>query len=311
MQRPHRTIFLLAFTVALAGCKNKQEIRSAKSSAYNTDFAIVYSAALAAVRAQYTNVDDFPSTGMIKTAWHQVAYANQGDDLSNQQIIAQSQGVQPASQTSGAQQAAGVPTRLAYKRSFIRFDVSVVGGRPWRVKVVGHAAEWEPGNAMPTEMKGIARPPWLDGRTESLQLAIYRKIKAYAVPMKEEVAFDNTPKMPKTDPATFKGVPAPAAKALANVKDALARRDYAALRAALADDVVWSLGGAPGADTAMAMWQADAESLDAMAAVIAGGCAVQGDNVACPAAAPRAGTWQLLLAPHGDAWRVTSFLRAE
>ncbi|HVK89168.1 MAG TPA: hypothetical protein VM513_33835 [Kofleriaceae bacterium] len=312
MQRLHRTTFLLAITACLwlAACKNKQEIRSAKSSLYDTDFAVVYSAALAATREQYTNVDDFPGNGIIKTAWHQVSYANKDDDLANQRTVAQSQGMGTGTTTAG-QAAAGMPTRLAYKRSFIRFDVTVAGGRPWRVKVVGHAAEWEPGNALPTELRGAARPPWLDGRTESLQVAIYRKIKAYAVPMKEEVVVDTRPKLPKTDPSTFKDVPAPAATQLATIKDALARRDYAALRASLADDVVWSLGGAPGAETAMAMWQADAESLDAMARVIAGGCAAQGNGVACPAGPPAAGAWQLQLEPRGDAWRVTSFLRAE
>lgn len=315
MQRPHRTIFLLAFTASLglAGCKNKAEIKSAKSSLYDTDFAVVYSAALAVTKAQYAEVDDYPGTGMIKTAWHQVSYANKDDDLANPRTVQQSQGITQGTTgaTSAAQGQMGTPTRLAYKRSFVRFDISVIGGRPWRVKVVGHAAEWEPGNAMPTELRGIARPPWLDGRTEALQLDIYRKMKAYAVPMKEEVVVDNTPKMPKTDPSTFKDMPAPAGQRLATVKDALARRDYAALRSTLADDVVWSLGGAPGADTAMAMWQADAESLDAMGRVIAAGCATQGKGVACPAGEPKAGAWQLLVEPRGESWLVTSFLKAE
>ncbi|MDX2090801.1 MAG: hypothetical protein SFX73_23280 [Kofleriaceae bacterium] len=320
MQRPHRTIFLVAFTASLglAGCKNKAEIKNAKSSLYDTDFAVVYSAALAATKAQYSEVDDFPGTGMIKTAWHQVQYANNNDELGSPRTVQQTQGVSAGStqaqNTMGGTQGQNgmtTPTRLAYKRYFVRFDISVVGGRPWRVKVVGHAAEWEPGNAMPTELRGMARPPWLDGRTETLQLDIYRKMKAFAVPMKEEVVVENTPKMPKTDPSTFKDVPAPAGQRLATVKDALARRDYTALRAAIADDVVWSLGGAPGADTAMAMWQADSESLDAMSRVIAAGCAAQGKGVACPAGEPKAGTWQLLVEPRGESWLVTSFLKAE
>jgi hypothetical protein len=33
----------------------------------------------------------------------------------------------------------------------IRFDISIAGGRPWRLKVVGHAAVWEPGTTLPTE----------------------------------------------------------------------------------------------------------------------------------------------------------------
>jgi hypothetical protein len=204
-----------------------------------------------------------------------------------------------------------MPTRLAYKRQFIRFDISVIGGRPWRVKVVGHAAEWDPGNAMPTELRGMAKPPWLDGRTEALQVSIYRKMKTYAIPMKEEVEVKTEPDVPKTDPTTFKDIPAPAAIALAAIKDALMQRDYGALRATLADDVVWSLGGAPGADTAMAMWQADAEPLDAMARAIAGGCSAADNRVACPGGAPVTGRWQLLLEQRASNWKVTSFVKAE
>jgi len=204
-----------------------------------------------------------------------------------------------------------MPTRLAYKRQFIRFDITIAGGRPWRVKVIGRAAEWDPGNAMPTELRGMARPTWLDGRTEALQVAIYRKMKQYAVPMKEEVEVKAGPDMPTTDPASFKDIPPDAAKALAALKDALARRDYPALRGMLAEDVVWSLGGAPGADTAMAMWQADPEPLDAMARAITAGCGAADKRVACPVGAPVAGAWQLLLEPRPAAWKITSFIKAE
>lgn len=296
--------------LAIAGCKNKKEIQYAKSSAYDTDFAVVFNAALEATRSLYMNLDDFPSSGKIKTAWHQVAYANNQDDLSNQRIVAQSQGL-TSSSVSSAQAAAGMPTRLAYKRHFIRFDVSVVGGRPWRVKVVGHAAEWDPGNAMPTELRGAARPPWLDGRTEALQVAIYRKIKQYAVPLKDEVVVETEPDLPKTDPSSFKDVPAPAAATLAAIKDALALRDYAALRAQVADDVMCSLGGAEGADVAMALWQADPERLDAMSKLIAAGCGQLGERVACPASEPVPGAWQLVLEPRGDGWKISSFIKAE
>lgn len=313
MQRLNRIIFFGAvafFGLALGACRNKKEIHSAKHSLYDTDFAVVFSTALEVTRAAYSNVDDFPATGMIKTAWHQVSYANNQDDLSNQRTVAQSQGMSSGGTTAG-QASAGMPTRLAYKRQFVRFDISVVGGRPWRVKVVGRAAEWDPGNAMPTELRGMARPPWVDARTEALQVSIYRKMKQYAVPMKEEVELKTGPVMPTTDPSSFKGVPPEAAKALASIKDALARRDHAALRSNLADDVVWSLGGAPGADTAMAMWQADPETLDAMARTIAGGCGAADKRVTCPAGPPVTGTWQLILETRPSVWKVASFIKAE
>lgn len=313
MQRRHRSTFLLAIALVAIGCSNKKEVRAAKSSVYDIDFAVVYSGALAATRELYASLDDNPGAGKIKTSWHQVSYANTNDDLANQRTVAAGQGMsQSGTAVSPGAAAAGMPTRLAYKRYFVRFDVSVAGGRPWRVKVVGHASEWDPGNALPTELFGMARPPWLDGRVEALQVAIYRKIKSYAIPAKEEpTEVAKEIELPKTDPGSFKGLAAPQAKALAAIKDALALRDNAALRAQLADDVVWSLGGSPGADTAMAMWQADPETLDAMSRAISGGCGAADKKVACPAGAPALGAWQLVLELRGDAWKVTSFVKAE
>ena len=313
MRRSHPiTICLIAF-VALAACSNKKELKAAKSSLYDTDFAIVYNAAVEATRDLYPTLNDNPGPGMIKTAWHQVSYANNSDDLANQRTIAQGQGY-GGGQTTAGQAAAGMPTRLAYKRTFVRFDVSVVGGRPWRVKVIGHASEWEPGNALPTELTGAARPHWLDGRTDSLTLAIYKKLKKVAVPMKEDVEPERPEDLiPKTDPKDFANVPPAAAKALALVRDALVKREYTELRAMLAEDVVWSLGGSPGADTAMAMWQADSESLEAMQRVLTSGCAGTDKKVTCPPTTgePVPGAYLLVLEPRGEQWKVTSFVKAE
>lgn len=312
MTRRNRTIFLAGLLIATiaTACTSKRDVQYAKTSAYDTDFANVYNAALGATRELYPMLNDNPGPGKISTAWHQVRYGNNQDDLQNQRTLAQVQGVQPG---VGPATMAGVPTRLAYKRYFIRFDVSVVGGRPWRVKVVGHASEWEPGAAMPTRMTGAQRPGWLDGRTEALQVAIYRRIKQYAVPMKPEAEASKEVELPKTDPSSFKGVPAGAAKALAAIKDALARRDYQALRPLLDDNIVWSLGGGTGADVALATWQADPSSFDAMQAAITAGCAPAsgGTQVTCPPGEPAAGVYQLVLGEIAGAWKVTSFVQAE
>lgn len=306
MARRHRTIFCVAFL--LAACSNKKEVEHAKHSLYDADFAIVYSAALDATRNLYPQLNDNPGPGKISTAWHQVSYANNQDELANTRTLAAGQGVQTGAGPTA--QMAGVPTRLAYKRYFIRFDVTVLGGRPWRVKVVGHASEWDPGAALPSELRGAQRPAWLDGRIDALTLAIYKKIKRYAVPMPKDEVVSPEDQLPRTDPKQFTGVPADAAKRLAAINDALARRDYAALRPQLDDNIVWSLGGGTGADVALATWQADPATFEAMQDVIAHGCASQGNQVACPAGAPQSGKYQLLLEQHGD-WKVTSFVRAE
>ncbi len=297
---------------AACGGNTKRDAKAARQSVYDADFAIVFAAALEATRALYPSLDDAPGAGTIKTAWHQVQYANTQDDLANQRTIAQGQGLgrgmSPALAGAG-----GIPTRLAYKRFFVRFDVSVTGGRPWRVKVVGHASEWEPGNAMPTDLRGAARPHWLDGRIDALTVAIYRRIKPYAKPMKEEVSEDKPEDaLPKADPKAWKGLPPAAGQRLAKLKDAIVLRDYGALRAQLADDVVWSLGGAPGADTAMAMWQADPEALDALVRAIEScAAAAGGQRVTCPGGEPVAGAWQLVLELRGKDWKVVSFVKGE
>jgi len=310
MARRHRIIFCAALTLVFgAACGNKKEVEHAKHSLYDTEFAVVYSAALNVTRDLYPQLNENPGPGKISTAWHQVQYANNQDDLANQRTLAQGQGVQSGG--GAAAQMTGVPTRLAYKRYFIRFDVSVIGGRPWRVKVVGHASEWEPGAALPSELRGAQRPAWLDGRMESLQVAIYKRIKQFAVPMKEEIEVTTDTEGPKTDPAQFTNVPTGAAKRLAAIKDSLAKRDYTGLRPQLDDNIVWSLGGGTGADMALATWQADPASFEAMSEVIAAGCAKSGDKkVLCPTGDPQVGKWQLVLEQKSD-WKVTSFVRGE
>ncbi|NVB81440.1 MAG: hypothetical protein HOV81_23800 [Kofleriaceae bacterium] len=309
MARRNRIIFLAA--LSLAACGSKKDVQHAKRSLYDTEFTVVYNAALDATRELYPTLNDNPGPGKISTAWHQVAYANNQDDLSNQRTLAQQQGVAVGQDASSPTTTmAGVPTRLAYKRYFIRFDVSVLGGRPWRVKVIGHASEWDPGAAMPSEMKGAQRPSWLDARTDSLQLAIYKRIKQFAVPMKEEVQI--VVEDPKTDPSTFAGVPAGAAKQLAAIKDLLGKRDYVGLRPVLDDDVVWSLGGGTGADVALATWQADPGTFESMSAAIEAGCGSGADKkVTCPEGPAKRGVYQLVLDDKGGAWKVTSFVKAE
>jgi len=309
--RQRITVILVCWLASLAGCSNKKDVERAKHSLFDTDFAVVYSAVLDATRDLYPNLDDNPGAGAVRTAWHQVSYASNTDDLSNNQSLSTGSTGTSLANTSG-QSAAGMPTRLAYKRFFIRFDVSVVGGRPWRVKIVGHAAEWSPGAALPVELHGPAKPPWLDGRTDALTLAIFKRIKGYAVPMKEIPIDTKDPEDPKTDPKVFTNVPAEAAKRLAQLKDAVGHRDYTQLRGQVFDDVAWSLGGAPDAETALAMWQADPETLDTMVKLITGGCVTEGTaKVTCPGGPPKPGDWQLIVELRGTEWKVSSFLKAE
>jgi hypothetical protein len=326
MTRCDRIIFSV-FVASLVACggTSKKDVAAAKHSLYDTEFATVYSAALEATRELYPELDDNPGPGRIMTRWHQVSFSNCAgpsttaggqtapcDDLVQQRTVTPTAGMVNNGMTNGANSPNGMPTALTYKHYFVRFDVSVAGGRPWRVKVIGHASEWEPGAAMPVEMRGASKPPWLEPRTDSLRVAIWKRIKKFAVPMKdEEEPARAEDELPKTDPASFRDVPPLAAKRLAAIKDALGKRDYTSLRPQLADDVVWSLGGGTGADEAMAMWQADPAIFEAMMTSLVG-CIADGDKkVACPGGAPKPGAYQLVIELRGDAWKLTSFVKAE
>jgi hypothetical protein len=312
--RRHRSILLsiLGAVAVVAGCAvSKRDIETAKHSVFDAEFAVVYAAALEATRDSYPNLEELPGRGAIKTAWHQVSYASgSAEDMTGARSLANAQGINGSTQSGPSKAAAGMPTRLAYKRYFIRFDVAVAGGRPWRVKVVGHSAEWEPGAAQPTELRGPNRPTWLDGRTDALLYAIYNRIKPFAQLAKPD-ADPAVGEHTKADPGAFTGVPAGAGRRLAELKDAVVGRDFAALRGQLADDMLWSLGGAAGADIALATWQADPEPLDAMAKLLAEGCGGDAARVTCPAGQVAPGAYQLTLMPRGEVWQVTAYVKAE
>lgn len=306
MNRSQRITLALVVAVAAAlGCTSKKEIRAAKSSAYDADFAIVFSEALAAVRELYPELEDDAAKGAIRTAWHQVQFSTGQDDPRSIQ--------QRDRQTANAGVFSGGPQ---FKRVFIRFDVTVTGGRPWRVRVSGKASEWEPGNAQPTELRGAAAPSWLAGRRDALIVAIHRRLKKYAVTVEEEpepVAEDETPAV---DPTTFGTIPDGAVATATAIVKAVESRNLPALREKLADDVVWSFGAAGDADTALAMWQADPEAMAALARVLRAGCRADeaGKLVTCPPEAtesPGYLGWRATLEPRGEAWLLTAFVQGD
>ncbi len=308
--RRHATTLALALALATllgAACQNKQEIRSAQQSIYDADFAIVYSEVLAATRELYPNLDDDAQRGVISTAWHQVQFSTGQDDPRTVQQRDQALGIgQGGNRLQGRDSTAN-------KRLFIRFDVYISGGRPWRVRVVGKASEWEPGNAVPSELRGAATPHWLPGRTDGLTVAIYRRLKKYAklseqpLPAHEEEA--------PPDLAPYGPIAVPAAEAAAAIVKAIETRDAAALRGLLDAEVVWSLGAPGDADTALAMWQAAPETLAELARQLKAGCRADGDaKVSCPPAVsetPGYLGWRVTLEVRGAAWKLTAFVQGD
>src|SRR5690349_7894193 len=71
----------IAITIAIGSCAaSKKDVAHARGSVYDADFALVYSAALAAVRAKYPTSDEDAVAGRIRTAWHQVQASRPGED---------------------------------------------------------------------------------------------------------------------------------------------------------------------------------------------------------------------------------------
>lgn len=299
-----RAAVAIAACAVIAGCVNKKEVEEARASVYDAEFATVYSATVQAVRALYPELDEDPATGTIKTAWHQVKFTDPGAD--------DPKSVQARDRTANAGQASpsgalGYNPSLARRMTFIRFDIYVAGGRPWRVRVVGTASELEPGNALPTELRGQAKPHWLGGRTDALVVAIHKKLVRYAQPAPAEVVA-----APVIAPRAKIGgdIPAAARTLAQDIVAAIDQREYATLRSLCAPDVMWSHGAPPGVDSAMAMWQADTSAFAQMKAAIASGCAADGADVVCPATAAR-GKMQLRLAERGGAWKIAAFVARE
>lgn len=294
---------IVVASVASVGCMSRKEVNEARHSVYDADFAVVYSAAVGAVRSLYPSYEEDPVKGVIKTSWHQVKYSDPGaDDPKGQQNADQTLGVGNSSPTNSS---LGYSPSLAHRLNFIRFDITVTGGRPWRVRVRGSASQMEPGNALPTEFKGANVPHWLGGRTDALVVAIHRRLKRYAVVVPDEVKAVEVVEAVEVDGDIEPG----ARTAVTEVMRALHKRDYAALRTQVADDVVWSLGAPPGAEVALAMWQADPTTLAALETAIKAGCGKDGAEVMCPAA-PAPHAVRARFAPRGGVWKLVAFVEA-
>ena len=135
--RCDRIIF--SVVLAVASCaSNKKEVESARHSQYDADFVVVYTAALDATRNLYPNLDENPGPGPgsrrrgtrcnTRTA---PALARRATTWSARPrsrrirtaAVAWAARVWAGGGASGASMA-GMPTRLAYKRYFIRRSMS-------------------------------------------------------------------------------------------------------------------------------------------------------------------------------------------
>lgn len=291
---------LVAPAIAIgAGCStNAKLIKEARDSGYEADFAIVYSEVLAAVRELYPQLAENANSGVIRTAWHPVRIQSESAGASQDNPV--------NTNTSGLS-----TTSSRRKTYYVRFRIFVVGGKPWRVRVEGEASSWEIGE-IPQPLKGAEIPPWLKGRTDNLRVAIHKRLTDYAVPLKkDEVVAKKVEERPDETP--FASLPPAAAKVVATVAQAARTRNLEALRRLMADDLSWS-AGATGADTAVAMYSADATLLSAMSATLEKGCGSSGDTeILCPADARAPGFrgYFARFTVIDKAWKLAAFFQVE
>jgi hypothetical protein len=270
----------LGVGAAAAGCGSSEvEVRDAKTSGYQTDFAVVYSETLAAVRDLYPHLVEDARVGTIKTSWHPVHIA-QGND--EDQVRSNAQQMSPTGSPSAFQ-----ATTSLRKNYFVRFDIHVVGGRPWRVRVHAQASSWKAGE-IPTPLKGADVPAWLEPRKETLEVAIHRRLKKFAVRLRHERDSDRKARAARgrpTDLAKFGKLPPGAAQVVGQVEEAANTRDIGRLRPLMADEFTYSFGDSPSAETAIVMWQADPTILAEIGKALAAGCAQdpKDQQVVCPA----------------------------
>ena len=147
----------LALSVGCAGCAaSDKDVHEARTSGYSTDFAIVYSEALTVVTKLYPHLVENASAGTIRTKWHPIRIR---DNEQESQGGVVGDRTNPA-ETGAPEQSSGAfrTTRLGAKNYYIRFDVAVVGGNPWRIKVEGHASVHEVGGGVPTRLTGAEKP---------------------------------------------------------------------------------------------------------------------------------------------------------
>lgn len=286
---------------------SKAELRAAKTSGYDTDFALVYGETLAAVQKLYPNLVENAGAGVIKTAWHVVRFS-EGVDDPNASIRTNDPNDPNNQQTNSVLAGRG---NVVQTRYFIRFNVHVVGGKPWRVRVEGEASEWTAGE-VPVPLKGADEPHWLKGRTDALEVAIYRRLEDYAVSLRTKPKAE--PKPEKVDYARYGPVPEAAAKVVHAIVEAATTRDYAALRSHMAAELTWSAGAPPDADTALAMWQADGNVTAELVRVLEEGCRGENERITCPPDAAGAVGYvgsRAELALVGGAWKLVLFVPEE
>ena len=69
----------------------------------------------------------------------------------------------------------------AMTKYFARYDIHVVGPRPWQVVVAAHASKWLDGTPKPTELSDDNPPAWLVERRDHIVDDINSRLRGSAI----------------------------------------------------------------------------------------------------------------------------------
>jgi hypothetical protein len=151
-------IVSLALVLCACGGPSKK-LQAASTARYDLDPHTGFKICLDVVRARTHKIQANEAIGTIRTAWDLVmTLPAPTNDVGSRSM-----------------------QRTRNDRYFVRFDIMLVGPRPWEVRVVGHASKWAADLALPSELQGGDEPAWLQERTSAMRLAIYDRLRAYDV----------------------------------------------------------------------------------------------------------------------------------
>lgn len=245
-------------SLALTGCgASTSQIKKAESSVYDTDYARVWNVVVQSVRKDYPRLAVVDAVhGSLISDWHLI------ERLGEDSMTAE-----------GAQVLQG--GRYFRVAIFIK-----PGGPPWQVEVDGEAAHFRPGMAMitPYDHDDADEPPWVKVRIQNLRVRIFERLEPYARAVAAPVKRENV-----LDTSRWANLPEGAATLAARLHAAADKKDLEALREVMTPDFVWSAGGAPGVDAALALWSADPLAVAALRTTLEAGCAERETGfVVCP-----------------------------
>ena len=147
--------FALVMVFACGGAAPHSSVR------YDTDLDAVLAAATDVAKQNAKTVEVDREHAMVKTAWQIVANVREPSDTYD---------------FSGPTRVDGV----SMTKYFARYDIQVLGPRPWRIAVMAHASRWFDGAPKPKELPDANPPAWLSERREHVLEDINSRLRASA-----------------------------------------------------------------------------------------------------------------------------------